>query len=67
MVYVLIGYDEDWYTFETFLGVFSSREKAQEYADNDYETYDDEKIFEHEEYKIYPVKIDVPMEYNICD
>lgn len=63
MVYVLIGYDEDWYTFETFLGVFSSREKAQEYADNDYDVYDDEKIFEHEEYKIYPVKIDVP----ICD
>ena len=29
MVYVVIGYDEDWYTFETFMGVFSTKEKAQ--------------------------------------
>jgi len=61
MVYVLIGFDEDWYTFETFLGVFSTREKAQEYADNDYDEFDDEKIFNHEGYKIYHVKIDVPI------
>jgi len=67
MVYVLIGFDEDWYTFETFLGVFSTREKAQEYADNDYEEAyeedDDTKYYNHEGYRLFPVKIDEPFRW----
>lgn len=63
IVYVVIGYDEDWYTFETFKGVFSTEEKAQEFIDNDYEELSDgEKVFTHEEYKIIPTTIDKPFE-----
>ena len=59
MVYVVIGYDEDWYTFETFMGVFSTKEKAQEIIDNDYWIgYDNEKVMTHQEYRIYPIAID---------
>lgn len=58
MVYVVIGYDEDWYTFETFMGVFSTKEKAQAIVDNDYDVYGDEKIMNHQEYRIYPIAID---------
>ena len=58
MVYVVIGYDEDWYTFETFMGVFSTKEKAQEIIDNDYDIYYNKKIMNHEEYRIYPITID---------
>jgi len=59
-MYVLIAYDEDWYTFESFMGVFSSREKAQEIADNDYDIYGDEKVYNHAEYQIYEITIDEP-------
>ena len=62
MVYVVIAYDEDWYTFETFMGVFSTKEKAQARIDNDYYMYDDEKVMEHEEYRIYPIAIDEEFE-----
>ena len=58
MVYVVIGYDEDWYTFETFMGVFSTKEKAQAIIDNDYDMYGDEKVMNHQEYRIYPIVID---------
>ena len=58
MVYAVIGYDEDWYTFETFMGVFSTKEKAQMIIDNDYDVYGDEKIMNHQEYRIYPIAID---------
>ena len=62
MVYVVIGYDEDWYTFETFMGVFSTKEKAQEIIDNDYDIYGDEKVMNHQEYRIYPITIDEEFE-----
>lgn len=62
MVYVVIGFDEDWYTFETFMGVFSTKEKAQEIIDNDYYMYDDEKVMNHIEYRIYPIVIDEEFE-----
>ena len=62
MVYVVIGYDEDWYTFETFMGVFSTKEKAQAIIDNDYDICGDEKIMNHEEYRIYPIAIDEEFE-----
>ena len=58
MVYVVIGYDEDWYTFETFMGVFSTKKKAQEIIDNDYDVYDNEKVMNHQKYRIYPIVID---------
>ena len=58
MVYVVIGYDEDWYIFETFMGVFSTKEKAQEVIDNDYEIYNIGKVMNHQEYRIYPIMID---------
>ena len=29
-VYVLLAYDEDYYTFETFLGVFRTKEEAED-------------------------------------
>ena len=63
-MFVLLGYDEDWYTFETFIGVFSTKEKAQEYADNDYEIYDEEKVFNHQEYAIKEIKLDIPYKMN---
>lgn len=62
MVYVVIGYDEDWYTFETFMGVFSTKEKAQEIIDNDCDIYDDEKVMNHQTYRIYPITIDEKFE-----
>ena len=63
IVYVVIGYDEDWYSFETFKGVFSTKEKAQEFIDNDYEELSNgEKISTHEEYQIIPITIDKPFE-----
>lgn len=57
-VFVLLGYDEDWYTFETFMGVFSTREKAEEVKNNDFTMYDDEKVFEHQWYEILEIPID---------
>ena len=57
-MFVLLGYDEDWYTFETFMGVFSTKKKAQEYADNDYEMCGKEKFFNHEKYVIKKIKLD---------
>lgn len=62
MVYVVIGYDEDWYIFETFMGVFSTKEKAQEIINNDYYICYDEKVMNHEEYRIYPIVIDEEFE-----
>lgn len=58
IVFVLLGYDEDWYTFETFMGVFSTKEKAEEFLEQDYTDYDGEKVFEHSEYKILEIPID---------
>ena len=58
MVYAVIGYDEDWYTFETFMGVFSTKGKAQEIIDNDYDICGDKKFMNHQEYRIYPIAID---------
>ena len=58
MVYVLIGYDKDWYIFETFMGIFSTKEKAQAIIDNDYEIVGSEKFMNHEQYKILPITID---------
>lgn len=57
-VFVLLGYDEDWYTFETFMGVFSTKEKAEEVKNNDFTMYDDEKVFEHQWYEILEIPID---------
>lgn len=57
-VFVLLGYDEDWYTFENFEGVFSTLEKAKEYMEQDYSVYDGVKVFEHSEYKILEIPID---------
>lgn len=61
-MYIVIGLDEDWYTFETFMGVFSTKEKAQKCIDNNYEvdTYTNEKIPLHQEYEIRKVIIDKP-------
>ena len=50
MVYVLIGYDKDWYIFETFMGIFSTKEKAQAIIDNDYEIVGSEKFKMTEEW-----------------
>lgn len=61
MLYAVIGYDEDWYTFETFIGVFSTREKAQECIDNDY-VEEDERYHNHESYEICEITIDKPIE-----
>lgn len=58
MMYVAIGYDVEWYTFETFMGVFSTKDKAQEIIDNDYDILNGEKVMNHQEYKIYPITID---------
>lgn len=58
MFYILLGYDEDWYTFETFKGVFSTRENAEKAQAEDFEIYDDEKVFNHSWYKILEVDID---------
>lgn len=58
MIYVVIGYDADWYTFENFMGVFSTKEKAQTIIDNDYDICDNVKIMNHQEYRIYPITID---------
>lgn len=58
-MFVVLGYDEDWYTFETFKGVFSSREKAQEAIDNDYCYSGGERICKnHEEYEILEINVD---------
>ena len=52
-VYVLIAYDTDWYTFETYLGVFRTKEEAQKFINNDYWTTDKgEKFSNHDEYEI---------------
>ncbi len=68
-MYVLLAYDEDWYTFETFMGVFSTEEKAKEVRDNDYwiDKWEDdngelieEKAFNHNEYKIIEITLDKP-------
>ena len=59
-MFIVIGYDEDWYIFENFKGVFSTKEKAQHFIDNDFETFDDVKVPNHEEYKIYEITIDKP-------
>ena len=63
-MYVLLGYNEDWYEFETFIGVFSSKEKAQEYRDNDYDEFDRKKYFNYERYEIHEIKIDEPIVYE---
>lgn len=63
-MYVLLGYNEDWYEFETFIGVFSSKEKAQEYKDNDYDEFNGKKYFNHERYEIHEIKIDEPIVYE---
>ena len=60
MVYVLIGYDEDYYTFETFIGVFSTKEKAQECRDNDYGIINGKRYNNHSWYEIYEMIIDKP-------
>ena len=61
-VYVLLGYDEDWYTFESYLGVFSSREKAEDFRDNDYtEKFDGSRLPNHEEYQIIEEIVDDPI------
>lgn len=59
-MFVVLGYDEDWYTFETFKGVFSSREKAQEAIDNDYFcSIDGERLYKnHSEYEILEINVD---------
>ena len=44
------------------MGVFSTKEKAQEIIDNDYCMYDDEKVMNHQEYRIYPLAIDEEFE-----
>lgn len=68
-MYVLLGYDEDWYTFETFMGVFSTEEKAKEVRDNDYwinrweedGKLIEEKVFNHNDgYKIIEITLDKP-------
>lgn len=64
-MFVVLGYDEDWYTFEEFLGVFSSREKAEEFVNNDFWTYThsgnwEEIIPNHEHYEIKEVTLDTP-------
>lgn len=52
-VYVVLGYDDDEYTYETFEGVYRTREEANNFIKNDYwVNCDGEKIPEHEEYKI---------------
>ncbi len=59
-MFVVLGYDEDYYTFETFKGIFSSREKAQKAIDNDYCcSKDGERLYKnHEEYKILEINVD---------
>ena len=68
-MYVLLAYDEDWYTFETFMGVFSTEEKAKEVRDNDYWINQweedngeliEEKFSIHEVYKIVKITLDKP-------
>lgn len=52
-IYIVLAYDEDWYTFESYLGAFRTKEEAQNFIDNDYWTTDEgEKVVEHEEYII---------------
>lgn len=63
-MYVLLGYHEDYYEFESFIGVFSSKEKAQEYRDNDYHEIRGEKYFTYGTYEIYEIKIDEPITYK---
>lgn len=57
-VFIVLGYDADWYEFETFEGVFSTLEKAKEFVEQDYIISCDEKLFNHEWYKILEIPID---------
>ena len=61
MMYALIAWDNDYYDFQTFIGVFSSKDKAQEYIDNDYEICGDKKFHAHQEYEIYSIEVDKPL------
>lgn len=57
-VYVLLAYDEDYYTFETFLGIFRTKEEAEDYIRQDnWVNSVGEFIQEHEEYKIIEKEI----------
>ena len=57
-LFVVLGYDEDWYTFETFLRVFSTREKAKEFIKSDYEDGIDGKYSIHQKYEIHEITVD---------
>lgn len=59
IVYVVLAYDEDWYTFESYLGVFRTKDEAQNFIDDDYweNGLDGMKHPNHEEYKIKEEKI----------
>lgn len=49
-VYVLLAYDEDYYTYESYLGVFRTREEAINFIENDY--WDGTREHKHKQYKI---------------
>ena len=59
-MYVLLGYDELWGdSLQTFMGVFSTSEKAQNVIDHDYWIDNfGRKNFNHEDYEIQLVVID---------
>lgn len=59
-MFVLLTYDEDYYIFETFVGIFSTREKAQEWIDNDYWVCNNEKVPNHGKYVIREIAVDIP-------
>lgn len=57
-VYVLLAYDEDYYIFESFLGVFRTREAANNFIKSDcWFNCDGEKVPKHEEYQIIEKEI----------
>ena len=59
-MYVLLGYDSLWGdSLQTFMGIFSTSEKAQNVIDQDYWIDDcGKKNSNHEEYEIQFVMID---------
>ena len=58
-VYVVLSYDEDenWFFFESFLGVFLTREKAENFIANDCDEYDSTKP-RHDHYEIREITLD---------
>lgn len=53
-VYVILAYDKDYYTFESYLGVFRTRDEAKKFIDDDYwaNSFDGMYYPNHKEYKI---------------